>query len=113
MTLDDGGDWKYRIRGKDLVETLERVEPGDDRDHAWHFMKNCADKARPVLMEVYTQGGLVAKGRRVVEREGGTLGLDGGYEPVGTREDKGGAAVDVEAAKEWLNDLGPGLRIRP
>lgn len=100
VTLDGGGDWKYRIEGKHLVRMLERVEPGDNRDHAWHFRKNCADKARPVLMRLYARGGSVVR----------TVGLDGGYERDGRREDEGRTVVDVEAAKDWLSASGPGLR---
>lgn len=110
MTLDGGG-WEYDIEGKDLVTRLERVEPGDDKDHAWYFRRLCADVARPLLQKVFARGRLAVEGRRVAD--GGTgLGLEGGCEPAAAVVVEEQEGVDLEAAKDWLSELGPGLRCK-
>ena len=110
VTLDGGG-WEYDVAGTDVVERLERVEPGDDKDHAWYFRKLCADMARPLLHKAFARGRLAVEGRRVADRGPTGFGLDGGREPAAVVADEQGA-VDLEAAKDWLSELGPGLRCK-
>ena len=110
-----GGGISRQIPGPDFTAALDHVDAGDSKDHAWYFRKACADTARPLLLKLFARGRLVVEGGRIAD--GNAVALDQGDDDdddddeaeVATGDGPQGA-VDVEAAKDWLNALGPGLR---